>query len=106
MKRIVASSQTLFLCGCVFLGSAANIEARIWTDVSGQHPFEADVLRVSADQTTVVFIGPNGKEFELPVEALSSKDQAFLAKSEGKPKAKKLTFADIPEEAEGRSASV
>lgn len=88
--RDVAAFLSIFLFFAPFAG------ARTWTDVTGKHKFEAGLVRVSDDNETLS-LARAGKEYEIPVAALSEKDQAYVRKLSGSSNRRKLTLKDVPE---------
>lgn len=88
----------------ILLSFTASAHARVWTDLTGQFRFDAELLTVSSDLDIATFLGGNGKEYELPVEALSSRDQEFVldyakdyAKSQRVQKSK-YSISDVPQD--------
>lgn len=55
---------------------ASRTGSRIWTDASGQHKIEAELLRKT--DSDVVLLRQDGREVTLPIAKLSKTDQTFL----------------------------
>lgn len=51
--------------------------ARQWTDVTGKHKFEANLVRVSADRSVATMVGADGNRYEIPLSALCRSDRDF-----------------------------
>jgi hypothetical protein len=60
-------------------GSSAGL-VRIWTDKSGEHKVEAELLAFDDDKVTLKRID-NGKLVTMPMEKLSAADQEFVRRS-------------------------
>lgn len=66
---------------CVAIVSWATcfvpVHAREWTDASGEHKFEAELI--SADKDSVrLLIDENQKQYDIPLNLLSKEDQEFV----------------------------
>jgi|GEM_PF-6600244 len=72
MMKYLKTVTTIAFC-LLIMGTA---HARVWTDLTGQYRFEAEILTVSSDLDTATFLGGNGKEYDLPIEALCEGDRA------------------------------
>lgn len=70
-------SKAIYVLTCSLFLVVPFASAREWTDITGEHQFRAELVRVSADLATATFVGVNGKRHEIPVAALSKSDQAF-----------------------------
>ncbi|WDQ16324.1 SHD1 domain-containing protein [Rhodopirellula sp. P2] len=75
----------LFLLVFAFL-APSTLQAREWTDSSGDYRIEAKLVLVHG--TNVVLERPDGKIISIPLAKLSEKDQAYLNELETKPNAK------------------
>ena len=71
----------ILLLSVWMVGTAAPTWARKWTDSSGKHTIEAELVDVV--DGTVRLKRADGKVISLPLEKLSAADQQFLAKPAG-----------------------
>ena len=95
MKTIVKT----FLPVALLALSASAAHSRIWNDVTGEYRFEAEFIGVTDGLDAVTLIGMNGKEYNLPIDALSKKDRVYIAKTlKSTPSSKKMGIDDIPVE--------
>ncbi len=51
---------------------------RTWTDITGKHKVQAELVAVAQEDGTVQLRKPNGNVVTVPLEKLSQEDQAFL----------------------------
>ncbi len=88
--------------GLLFSLIPSAIEAKEWTDVTGTRTFQAEFISMSDDLETALMVDMNGREYEIPREALSESDQEYVLNIDRQlqppPKQKTLTSASIPED--------
>ncbi|MGB7347481.1 MAG: SHD1 domain-containing protein [Pirellulaceae bacterium] len=74
-------SRIVFLTFLV-LASNPSLQARVWTDVSGNYTLEADMI--GFDATAVILQRDDGELGAFPIDKLSEQDKAYLKSKEAK----------------------
>lgn len=68
---------SVYVACCSILYCSSVSLAREWTDVTGNHQFEAKLVQVTPDLSVATMIATDGKRYEIPLSALSDSDRDF-----------------------------
>lgn len=72
MRVVILHAAIVFSAACF-----VPVHAREWTDASGEHKFEGELI--SADEDSVrLLIDENQKQYDIPLSLLSKEDQEFV----------------------------
>ena len=78
MNRCIRLAWIALAVSLLSVSGHALAEVRIWTDSTGKHQTEAELISATAEE--VHLVRPDGSEVTIPLKRLSAADRAFVRK--------------------------